>query len=502
MHRAAVLVLEHDPVRGTVGLLLNTPSNATVGRLLSRKPDRQLTSLADKQLLIGGNVLSRDRLRVLTERCDVPNSREVLPGLYQCSAHAAAKMVTVGAASTHDFDVYAAACQWSAELLAEELENAVWLPAAASVSALRPPSPLPHSLYFSLIEGIGGEYARQALLARSGAEVDQWLQDRTHAAVHEWRDLARIADDAARAEVAADEAVLRIHSVLYPRDNLTDVRLRIAEMAEQAAYIWFTTELENSAVGATDMPAEPPLKDPSLLLPSPRKKKPRAVTRAWSASSRGAKGGDGALSQPLLKVFSADQAGAISKQNALLAINLLLFELLQFKALERGSVTQEQTSLPPLVRRNGGAASLFSLCLLYASISRNLGVPLQLVTLAPPPMISAHGPQFLLRLPQGDAHDELYIDVASDGRLRQTHDLRNYFIHGEVANAQPAQLREFLLLLPGGGLCVEMLRELEAACTCSNLVAHATFWKVQRSVLKEQLAVVRSESDGESVFGA
>ena len=34
-----------------------------------------------------------------------------------------------------------------------------------------------------------------------------------------------------------------------------------------------------------------------------------------------------------------------------------------------------------------------------------------------------------------------YIDVASDGRLRQTHDLRNYFIHGELAGAPPAQVQ-------------------------------------------------------------
>ena len=72
-----------------------------------------------------------------------------------------------------------------------ELEQAIWLPAACSATALletigiarpaaeapsaaapspeaearsppEPPPHQPHALYFALIEGIGGEYARQA----------------------------------------------------------------------------------------------------------------------------------------------------------------------------------------------------------------------------------------------------------------------------------------------------------------------------------------------------
>jgi len=63
------------------------------------------------------------RLRVLTARCDVPGARRVLPGLYDCSPEAAAKMVAIGAAGAECFEIYAAACQWSPQQLSEELSQ-------------------------------------------------------------------------------------------------------------------------------------------------------------------------------------------------------------------------------------------------------------------------------------------------------------------------------------------------------------------------------------------
>jgi len=61
LHRAVVLVLEHDEKRGTVGLLLDTPADATLGDLLKRRGDSRLRALAANRLMIGGTVLSRER---------------------------------------------------------------------------------------------------------------------------------------------------------------------------------------------------------------------------------------------------------------------------------------------------------------------------------------------------------------------------------------------------------------------------------------------------------
>ena len=143
--------------------------------------------------MIGGDVLKRERLRLLTARCDVGASREVIPGLYEVLLEEAARMLATGAAEESEFAFFAAVCQWSPQQIAMELEQAIWLPAACSAAPLletiglaageigeigemraemqSPPETRPrperqphqpHALYFALIEGIGGEYARQA----------------------------------------------------------------------------------------------------------------------------------------------------------------------------------------------------------------------------------------------------------------------------------------------------------------------------------------------------
>ena len=65
--------------------------------------------------MIGGDVLKQRRLRVLTSRCDVGDRREIIPGLYECSQEAAARMVATGAANEDEFTFFAAVCQWSPE---------------------------------------------------------------------------------------------------------------------------------------------------------------------------------------------------------------------------------------------------------------------------------------------------------------------------------------------------------------------------------------------------
>ena len=177
LRRAVVLVLEHSETEGTVGLLMQRPANRTIADLLARRDDLLLRPFRTRPLYIGGDVLpARRGLRVLTRRCDVPAANQVLFGMWECTPAAAARMVSIGAADASEFDFYAAACQWSPDKLREELDAAVWLPAAASAPALcertgasaLDASALdanatgaqalnPEDLYFSLIEGVGGK---------------------------------------------------------------------------------------------------------------------------------------------------------------------------------------------------------------------------------------------------------------------------------------------------------------------------------------------------------
>ncbi|EOD35458.1 hypothetical protein EMIHUDRAFT_449231 [Emiliania huxleyi CCMP1516] len=491
MHRAVVLVLEHDAARGTVGLLLDTPANATVSQMLRRRaePSPHLLPLGGNQLLVGGTVLPRERLRVLTSRCDVPGARRVLPGLYSCAPDAAARMVAIGAADAASFDVYAAACQWSPLQLREELEAALWLPAAASAAAIaRPREWRRDGVYFNLVEGLGGQYLKQArrrgclwaragggvpaLLARTEEEVRSWLATRSALAPGLLRALAAdvlSAEEAGaggrreagggreargveppRPAVTADEVSFRLHALLYPRDNLTDV----------------------------------PRSPKSAL----RRRSSERAGAAWAASGGSSPpGGKTSLSgSPALRVLSAAAAGRVSQENALHAIQLLLFDVLDFHAAPEP--TPEQASLPDLLRRRGGAASLFSLCVLYATLARKLGVGLQLVRLSPPPGRTLRGPPFLLAL--GPA--ELFIDILAAGRLRTLSDLAQFLDGGDgdggaVGRLSPAQLRAAAKPLDQRAVCLQLVRESEASSASVGRLAHAQFWSAQRELLEAYL---------------
>eukprot|EP00967_Tisochrysis_lutea_P074319 scaffold99798_cov27-Tisochrysis_lutea.AAC.1 len=434
LHRAVVLVLEHSEEAGTVGLLLATPSAATVGELLKRRSDPRLRPLAANTLFIGGTVLPRQRIRVLTRRCDVAGARRVIDGLYECSLEAAARMVAIGAAEPGCFEVFAAACQWSPEQLATELSQALWLPVAASATAVMSRPEGKHALYFELMESVGGEYLRQAMLARSAEEVDEWLVARAHAARSA---LASLAKEAGALE---PEAVARaVHGLLYPRDNMTDVAGRIDALAEQAEYIWFTRELERGLLlepADEGLMPERPLKDPSELLP---RRPPKAPRRRVPPGRRAANRRE--ADAPSLRVLSAAAAERVVQENALHAINMLLFDLLNYRARRTGETTPEQvrvlragkgcgtarcidsmrscsqahthvrplphhgtqTSLPDVIRRNGGVVSLFTLCIVYYTLAKIIGVPLQLVRLEREP----RSPHFLLRLEPSTERQEM-----------------------------------------------------------------------------------------------
>ena len=487
MHRAAVLVLEHDDVNGTVGLLLERDSARRIGDLLKRRDDRRLRPFADEPLRIGGDVLTGERVRLLTRRCDVPGRAQVVDGLYECSVGAASRLVAIGAAKPEEFELYAAVCQWSPRQLADELAAAIWLPVAASEAALRgrPGAPRrPHALYFELTEGAGGEYARQARLARTAEEVTVWLADRTGDALDAWQRLARRGGGEAEGRVVTPEEVaMEVHGALHTLDNVTDVSQSLDSLAEQVSYIWFTKELDALSL------SEAPPKDPSALLAARRRKPPRAPKGADLFGL----GGGVAGGAPTLRVAAPDDV-SYSKQNALLAINLLLFDAAGFSAAPEGakqsSRAYDYVSLPTVVRRGHGGAALLTLCTLYSALARRVGLSLQIVRLTD----QKEGPRFLLRLPGTQDQREMYVDVAAEGRLRSTHDL-TAFLPTELAKAPSRELKRYVAPLSADELGLELLIEMEGACAATGATAEAAFWRVQQEVLHAQQEEARRERE-------
>ena len=228
-----------------------------------------------------------------------------------------------------------------------------------------------------------------------------------------------------------------------------------------------------------------------------RKARGRIIQRRPNQRRPGQKRPLAAAAALRLRVISAAKAGALSRENALHALNLLLFDVLQFSARASGSATPEQSSLPPLLRRGGGAAALLPLCVLYEALSRKLGVPLELVVFDPPPTLVAEPPpRFLLRLPAQEGEFEIYVDVLNGGRLRSTHDLGDYLYSDGLEvelDEENAQLRQYVRTLDASDFCLELMRELEASCVSSAMDAEASFWKAQRDVLREELRQVEAE---------
>jgi len=318
-----------------------------------------------------------------------------------------------------------------------------------------------------------------------------------------------------------------VHAALFSRDNVSDVWDGLDSLAEQASYIWFTREIDAQMQPGT---VELPPKDPTRVSSTLRHGDPKDPTRGFAASSKrsslkrasaknggnggskgggksggsfgsspGSKFGNGIGSSsalppptPSLRVVPAAQMGAYSKENGLLALNLLLFEVLRFSPRERGDNTAEHASLVHLVRRQGGPASLFSLCALYAALARRLGIPLQLVTLELPEMVRGRGPDFLLRMPAQGEEAELFVDVLAEGRLRGPWDLAAYTnedlgLEKAGKDALTAQMRAFVHEVTPTAFCLRLVEEFATACEAADNLAEASFWQIQLDVLDKQI---------------
>lgn len=212
-------------------------------------------------------------------------------------------------------------------------------------------------------------------------------------------------------------------------------------------------------------------------------------SRRRQSSKLGGGSMSGGSAIPSLRVVPASSQDVYSKENGLLSLNLLLFEVCHYSARERGDATAEHTSLAHIVRRSGGPASLFTLCALYAALARRLGVFLQLVRLDLPEILRGRAPDFLLRLPASKDQDELYIDVLAEGRLRMPWDLGNFANQKLPADEMRSHIHE----LTPSEFCTHLVLELAEACEAADDSKEASFWRIQLEVLQGQIGLAEEE---------
>lgn len=102
--QAVILLLDHGP-NGSYGVILNKPTQYTMGQIKSSVA-QLLSSFAGNRLYMGGDV-GETAMAVVTRRPGILGSTEVAAGLYHHTVHAAQQAVEQGLAAPSDFRFFA-----------------------------------------------------------------------------------------------------------------------------------------------------------------------------------------------------------------------------------------------------------------------------------------------------------------------------------------------------------------------------------------------------------
>ncbi len=150
-YQSVVLMVEHGD-SGSMGLIVNRPSNISVARALSE----HFGSLESDELVFVGGPVEPAALFVLHSAGEFQNGTDiVVPGIYVGSSpdvfEQVIEQVTSGGGDL-DFRVYAGCAGWAPGQLAEELEQGDWhrVPAEASEILFADP----YTLWDDLVERI------------------------------------------------------------------------------------------------------------------------------------------------------------------------------------------------------------------------------------------------------------------------------------------------------------------------------------------------------------
>jgi putative transcriptional regulator len=154
--RTVVLLTEHDD-EGTVGFVLNRPTELTVNDVLDDFPT------FDAQLYVGGPVEQNTLHFLHHEKIAIPGSKEVVPGLRWGGDFESVKAgIANGHISTSDIRFFVGYAGWSAEQLAEEVNGKAWILSQASWEHVL--GKTAESLWHNVLFEMGSDYR---LLANS-----------------------------------------------------------------------------------------------------------------------------------------------------------------------------------------------------------------------------------------------------------------------------------------------------------------------------------------------
>ncbi|KAL4856413.1 hypothetical protein ACK3TF_003210 [Chlorella vulgaris] len=167
--QAVVLLVRHDE-EGSLGLILNRPTELNMGRGRGGLPirlqasglDELRDSFSESRLYCGG-FKAQQVITLLHGQRRLEGSVEVVPGIYSGGQDAAAAEVATGGMSQHDFRFFAGCCTWQHGALSQEIAAGAWQPAACSRTlVLKQCLRLPVPLWREAMCLLGGEWAETA----------------------------------------------------------------------------------------------------------------------------------------------------------------------------------------------------------------------------------------------------------------------------------------------------------------------------------------------------
>lgn len=153
--RTVVLLTEHD-AEGSIGFVLNRPTNLLLNDVLEDFPDFPVP------LYLGGPVEQNTLHYVHHARFNIPGSKEVIPGLnWGGDFEVVRELIENQLLQPEDIRFFVGYSGWSADQLGEELNDKAWiLTQASSQWVMQPPDD--DDLWRYVLRQMGKEYSLMA----------------------------------------------------------------------------------------------------------------------------------------------------------------------------------------------------------------------------------------------------------------------------------------------------------------------------------------------------
>jgi putative transcriptional regulator len=154
--QAVILIFSHDE-SGSAGIILNKPTQYTVGQVLGA--EELCPHFKDNMLYLGGDV-GNEMIHVLHPHGDLQDAQEIVNGVYMGGFESAIRAIKAGNKSSQDFRWFARYAGWGAGQLQAEVRAGAWFTAAAGKAVILNEQNLTgRHMWHQVLEQMGGDYA-------------------------------------------------------------------------------------------------------------------------------------------------------------------------------------------------------------------------------------------------------------------------------------------------------------------------------------------------------